>query len=148
MADRQRLSFGIKTAPQNTTYDEILRAWREADSIPAVEHAWLWDHLLPLSRDPDEEFTGPILEGWTLLAALAAQTERLRLGLMVTSNANRHPAVLGKMAATADVISRGRLAFGFGAGGFPREHEAYGVDCFPPAERIRRLGEACEIIRR
>ena len=90
MADRQRLSFGIKTAPQNTTYDEILRAWREADSIPAVEHAWLWDHMVPLRGD----VRGAALEAWTLLAALAARTERLRIGVIVTSNRLRPPAVL------------------------------------------------------
>jgi alkanesulfonate monooxygenase SsuD/methylene tetrahydromethanopterin reductase-like flavin-dependent oxidoreductase (luciferase family) len=88
------------------------------------------------------------LDGWTLLAALAAQTKRLRLGLMVASNANQTPALLAKRAATLDVISHGRLEFGLGAGGVEREHTAYGTDLFPAGERVRRLGEACEIIRR
>src|SRR4051794_30053110 len=99
------LSFGIKTTPAHASYDELLRVWTEADAVPEIEHAWLWDHLLPLFG-PRE---GPAYEGWTMLAALAAQTERLRVGLMVTSNAVRPPAVLAKIAATTDVIARGRL---------------------------------------
>src|SRR5205085_738000 len=86
--------------------------WREADTVPEIEHAWLFDHLMPIGGDPD----GPIFEGWTLLSALAAQTERLRLGLLVTSNRFRPPAVLAKIATTVDIVSGGRLDFGIGAG--------------------------------
>jgi alkanesulfonate monooxygenase SsuD/methylene tetrahydromethanopterin reductase-like flavin-dependent oxidoreductase (luciferase family) len=76
MTDRERVSFGIKTTPWNVTYDEILTAWQDADTVPAIEHAWLWDHMVPLRGD----MAAPLHEGWTLLAALAAQTRRLRLG--------------------------------------------------------------------
>ncbi|HEV7125921.1 MAG TPA: LLM class F420-dependent oxidoreductase, partial [Ktedonobacterales bacterium] len=100
--------------------------------------------FMPIMGDP----TGPCLEGWTLLAALAAQTERLRVGLMVTGNTYRHPAVLAKMGATVDHLSRGRLDFGIGAGWNELEHTAYGIPLYAPGERIRRLGEACEVIRR
>src|SRR4029450_13232330 len=120
-------------------YEDILRVWREADAIPAIEHAWLWDHFLPLFRDPSE----PVHEGWTLLAALAGQTRRLRLGLMVTTTALAPPAVLAKMAATVDVISGGRLVFGIGVGGTRqpanvdnpavREYAAYGLPLVSPA---------------
>ena len=82
------------------------------------------------------------------LAALAAQTERLRIGVMVTGNGSRHPAVLAKMAVTVDIISHGRLEFGIGAGWYEREHTAYGIPLYTPSERIHRLGEACEVIRR
>jgi F420-dependent oxidoreductase-like protein len=144
MAADEKLSFGIKTVQQRTTYEDMLRVWQEADSIPSIEHAWLFDHFMPLSGD----FAGPCLEGWTLLAAFAAVTKRLRLGLTVTSNTYRHPAVLANMAATVDIISGGRLDFGIGAGIHETEHNAYGIPLYAPGERIRRLGEACEVIQR
>src|SRR5205085_6123162 len=137
------LRFGIKTAQQFTTYEDILRVWQEADSIPVIEHAWAFDHFIPLGPDP----TGPQLEGWTLLAALAARTERLRLGLMVTGNTYRYPAVLANMATTVDIISNGRLDFGIGAGWNELEHTMYGIPLYTTGERIRRLGEACEVIK-
>jgi len=110
-----RPRFGIATAPMNVDYHDILRVWREADTIPEIEHAWLFDHLMPIGGDPD----GPIYEGWTLLSALAAQTQRLRLGLLVTSNRFRPPAMLAKIATTVDIVSGGRLDFGIGAGSRP-----------------------------
>ncbi len=143
-------SFGIMTAPQQVAYEDVLRVWREADAIPAIEHAWLFDHLLPIGGDP----LGPILEGWTLLAALAAQTQRLRLGLLVTSNRFRPPAVLAKIATTVDVVSRGRLDFGIGAGSRPaapiarREYAAHGLPFHDFDHSIAALDEACAVIRR
>lgn len=138
-----KLNFGFKTAPQFTTYDDILRVWLEADTVPSLEHAWAFDHFIPLGSDP----TGPQLEGWTLLGALAARTERLRLGLMVTGNIYRNPAVLAKMGATVDQISHGRLDFGIGAGWNELECNMYGIPLYKPGERIRRLGEACEVVK-
>ena len=143
--NRQRpLSFGIKTAQRHATHDALLAVWQEADSIPIFEHAWLNDHFMGLGSTP----TGPYLESWTLLAALAAQTRRLRVGVMVTDNTYRHPAVLAKMAATVDVISHGRLNFGIGTGWSEQQHRAYGILLPSPGERVRRLGEACELTRR
>jgi F420-dependent oxidoreductase-like protein len=138
------LSFGIKTAPQSTTYSDMLRVWLEADAEPLIEHAWLFDHFFPINGDP----TGPCLEGWTVLSAFAALTQRVRLGLMVTGNTYRHPAVLAKIAATVDVISNGRLDFGIGAGWNELEHDSFGIPLYKPGERLRRLGEACELIKR
>jgi alkanesulfonate monooxygenase SsuD/methylene tetrahydromethanopterin reductase-like flavin-dependent oxidoreductase (luciferase family) len=148
----RRLSFGIKTSQQGATYADILRIWREADQIPVFQHAWLWDHMVPLRGD----ITGAALEAWTLLAALAAQTSRVRLGVIVTSNRLRSPTLLAKMAATVDVIAGGRLDFGIGAGGSRvavenpaiREFEAYGVPLVSPGEAVRDLAESCDIIRR
>jgi F420-dependent oxidoreductase-like protein len=138
------LSFGIKTAPQHTTYEAMLEVWRAADATPAFEHAWLFDHFNPIHSDVD----GPCLEGWTLLAAMAAQTRRIRVGQMVTGNTYRHPAVLAHMAATVDIIAGGRLDLGIGAGWNEYEHASMGIPLYAPGERIRRFGEACEIIRR
>jgi alkanesulfonate monooxygenase SsuD/methylene tetrahydromethanopterin reductase-like flavin-dependent oxidoreductase (luciferase family) len=142
--------FGIATAPQQVGYHDVLRVWREADTIPAIEHAWLFDHFMPIAGDPD----GPIYEGWTLLSALAAQTRRLRLGVMVTSNRFRPPAMLAKIAATVDAVSGGRLDFGIGVGSRPghplarREYEAYGVPFHDSAQAVGSLAEACALIRR
>ncbi len=155
ITDVCRVSFGIKTSQANTTYPEILRIWREADAVEAFEHAWLWDHLVPLRGD----VSGPALEAWTLLAALAAQTTRLRLGIIVTNNRIRQPAVLAKMAATVDIIANGRLEFGIGAGGSAvadpaglalvhRELDAYGIEVVSPGEAVAALGEACTIVKR
>jgi len=153
------LSFGIKTTPVHTDYADLLRVWQEADDIPEIEHAWLWDHLLPLFGPKD----GPAFEGWTLLAALAARTRRLRLGLLVSSNRVRSPALLAKIAATTDVISGGRLVVGLGVGGTQQpagaggvpgdnpalaEYAAYGIPLVTPGEGIARLDEACELLRR
>jgi alkanesulfonate monooxygenase SsuD/methylene tetrahydromethanopterin reductase-like flavin-dependent oxidoreductase (luciferase family) len=142
--------FGIMTAQSGVSYPDILRVWHEADSIPEIEHAWLFDHLMPISGD----LNGPIFEGWTLLSALAARTERLRLGLMVTSNRFRPPAMLAKIAATVDIVADGRLEFGIGAGSRPsvsfarREYEAHGLPFHDSAYAVGSLAEACTIIRR
>ena len=98
---------------------------------------------MPLGPDP----TGPCLEGWTLLAALAAITTRIRVGVMVTGNTYRHPAVLANMGATVDHIAHGRLDFGIGAGWNEGEHTAYCIPLDPPGARIRRFAEACAVIK-
>ncbi len=139
-----KLSFGIKTAPMSTTYEGMKQIWLEADRVPSIEHAWLFDHFMPINGD----ITGLCLEGWSLLSAFVALTHRLRIGLMVTGNTYRHPAVLANIGATVDVISGGRLDFGIGAGWNETEHNAYGIPLYSPGERLRRLGEACEIIKR
>ncbi|MEJ2890108.1 LLM class flavin-dependent oxidoreductase [Actinomycetospora aeridis] len=144
-------SFGIVTAPQQVSYDDVLRVWREADTVEEIDHAWLFDHLKPIGGDDPE---GPVLEGWTLLAALAAQTERLRLGLLVTSNRFRPPALLAKIATTVDVVSRGRLDLGIGAGSRPsipwarREYDAHGLPYHDFGDSVAALDEACTVIRR
>src|ERR1700712_2679175 len=145
MPQTPTVSFGIMTAPSQVDYHDVLRVWREADAIPEIEHAWLFDHLMPLGGDP----FGPIFEGWTLLSALAAQTERLRVGLLVTSNRFRPPAMLAKIAATVDVVSGGRLDFGIGAGSRPavptarREYAAHGLPFHDFDPSVASLAEAC-----
>ncbi len=144
MIPRRPLRFGIKTAPLHATHEALLDVWQQVDGLAIFEHAWVNDHFMALGSDP----AGPCLEAWTLLAALAARTGRVRVGVMVTGNTYRHPAVLAKMAATVDIIAHGRLNFGIGTGWSEREHRAYGIPLPPPGERIRRLGEACELIWR
>jgi alkanesulfonate monooxygenase SsuD/methylene tetrahydromethanopterin reductase-like flavin-dependent oxidoreductase (luciferase family) len=163
MTESRPVTFGIKTTPMHTTYERIQRTWLQADEVPELEHAWLWDHMLPLAGPRN----GNLFEGWTLLAALAPQTARLRLGLLVTNNLIRQPAVLGKVATTVDVISGGRLVLGIGVGGTvrsaspqqtgqaesaggngPAEYAAYGLAPVPPGEGVGRLSETITIIRR
>ena len=148
MSQTPRASFGIMTAPQQVEYHDVVRVWREADAIQQIEHAWLFDHLLPIGGDPN----GPILEGWTLLSALAAQTHRLRLGLLVTSNRFRPPAMVARIAATVDIVSGGRLDFGIGIGGrpdsLPREYLAHGLPFHDTGHALGSFTEACTVIRR
>lgn len=143
-------SFGIMTAPMNVEHADVLRVWEEADGVPEIEHAWLFDHLMPIGGDPD----GPVFEGWTLLSALAARTRRLRVGLLVTSNRIRPPALLAKIATTVDVVSGGRLDFGIGAGSRPghplarREYASHGLPYADFGDSVAALAEACTVIRR
>ena len=138
------------TAPAQVEYHDIQRVWQEADALPEIEHAWLYDHLMPIFGDP----LGPAYEGWTLLSALAAQTQRLRLGLLVTSNRFRPPAMLAKIAATVDVVAGGRLDFGIGAGSRPshplarREYEMHGLPFHDFQHSVESLDEALTVIRR
>ncbi|MGV9712631.1 LLM class flavin-dependent oxidoreductase [Gordonia sp. NPDC003424] len=150
MAQQPAPTFGIATAPMQTDYDAVRRLWVEADAIPEIDHAWLFDHLLPIAGD----LHGPIFEGWTLLSALAAQTSRLRLGILVTSNRFRPPAVLAKIATTVDIVAGGRMDFGIGAGSrlsvpfARREYEAHGLPYAGMSDAVGSLDEALTIIRR
>src|SRR4051794_6194079 len=143
-------AFGIMTAPMQVDYADVQRVWREADATPEIAHAWLFDHLMPIGGDP----AGPIFEGWTLLSALAAQTRRLRVGLLVTSNRFRPPAMLAKIAATVDVVAGGRLDFGIGAGsrtsypGAKAEYDAHGLPYPDYAQSVAALEGACGVPRR
>ena len=101
---------------------------------------WLDDHLMYEKN--------PILECWTTLSALSSITAKIRLGTMILCNSFRNPALLAKMAATLDVISNGRLEFGIGAGIQKNEHEAYGISFPKPGDRIARMEEAVEIIKK
>ena len=135
-----RVSF--KTRPQHTDWAPIRDFWLEADQIDLYTTGWTFDHFYPIFSDP----TGPCFEGWTMLSYMAALTKRIRLGVLVTGNTHRHPAVLVNMAATVDIASGGRLELGLGAGWSEEEHAAYGIDLPPWGERFDRLEETCEII--
>jgi F420-dependent oxidoreductase-like protein len=135
------LRFGICT-DQNMGWDETVERWQRFEAL-GFDSIWDCDHYVQPSRP-----TGPYLEGWTLLAGLAAKTERIRLGCLVSCNTFRHPALLAKEAVTIDHISNGRLEFGVGAGWYVPEHEMYGIDFPPPAELVSRFREAVEVIDR
>lgn len=136
------MRFGIKTSPQNTTWPDMLAVWQAADGIELFESAWTFDHFYPIFSDPD----GPCMEGWITLTALAQATRRIRLGVLVTGNVYRHPAVLANMAATLDIVSGGRLELGLGAGWNEQECAAYGIDLPPLSERFDRFDEACQVV--
>ncbi len=104
---------------------------------------WFADHFMPNAEDT----LPPVHEAWTVLAALAAVTKRIRLGTLVTGNTYRHPAVLAKMAAEVDVISNGRCVLGLGSGWQENEHAAYGLEFDTIGGRLRRLDEACQVIK-
>ncbi len=136
------MRFAFKTAQQNTTWAELLAVWQEADQIEVFESGWVFDHFYPIMGDS----TGPCLEGWSVLTALAQATSRLRIGNMVTGIHYRHPAVLAKMAATIDIISDGRLEIGIGAGWNEEESGAYGIELGTPRERSDRFEEVCQVL--
>jgi F420-dependent oxidoreductase-like protein len=137
--------FSFKTVPQDTTWEPMRDMWLAADDIDVYSAGWNFDHFYPILQ---QDRTGPCFEGWTMLAALASITRRVRLGVMVTGNPYRHPAVLANMAASIDVMSGGRLELGIGAGWNEEESAAYGIDLPPLRERFDRLEEACEVIDR
>jgi F420-dependent oxidoreductase-like protein len=136
------MQFAFKTSPQNTTWTDMLAVWRVADGIDVYESGWTFDHFYPIFSDS----TGPCLEAWITLTALAQATQRLRLGVLVTGIHYRHPAVLANMASALDIVSDGRLELGIGAGWNVEESEAYGIELGTITERFDRFEEACQVL--
>ncbi|HEY2833571.1 MAG TPA: LLM class F420-dependent oxidoreductase [Sporichthyaceae bacterium] len=136
------MRFAFKTSPQNTTWADLLAVWQAADEMEIFESGWVFDHFYPIFSDS----TGPCLEGWSTLTALAQATKRLRLGNLVSGIHYRHPAVLANMVSTIDIIANGRLELGIGAGWNEEESGAYGIELGPPRERSDRFEEACEVL--
>jgi F420-dependent oxidoreductase-like protein len=132
--------FGIQTPQEGVTFDALVAHWRCADDL-GFDSVWLDDHFYSVLRPRSE----PQMEAWTLLAALARETRRVRIGILVSCNGYRNPALLAKMAATVDVLSNGRLIHGVGAGWFADEYEGYGYD-FPDVQtRLAQLDESLRV---
>ncbi|MEO8605033.1 MAG: LLM class F420-dependent oxidoreductase [bacterium] len=134
--------FSVQTPIEGTTFAALARHWQRAEAL-GYDGAWLDDHFYGVATTPADDSP----ECWTLMAALARETTRLRFGTLVVCNSYRHPPLLAKMAATLDHVSDGRFEFGLGAGWFEQEYVAYGYDFPPIAERLTRLSEALQICR-
>ena len=135
------LRFGLKLSGQDTTIEALRAVWRIADES-GFDHVWDFDHLASIGDGgPDR----PIYEGWTLQAAIAEATSRVRIGCLVTGNTYRNPALLAKEAVTVDHLSGGRLEFGIGAAWAEIEHQMYGFEGLD--HRVGRLSESLQIIK-
>jgi alkanesulfonate monooxygenase SsuD/methylene tetrahydromethanopterin reductase-like flavin-dependent oxidoreductase (luciferase family) len=135
---RKALTVGVNLWPQDAAWSQYREAVLTADQA-GVDSAWTWDHLYAIEGESDR----PIFEAWTLLAAWAALTERLELGLLVGANTFRNPGLTAKAALTVDHISGGRSWLGIGGAWFETEHSAYGLDFGrSPGQRLAWLDEA------
>ncbi|MEO7666156.1 MAG: TIGR03560 family F420-dependent LLM class oxidoreductase [Dehalococcoidia bacterium] len=140
------MKFGAVPNQSGIDWQTLLETWQELDRNSNFDSLWLMDHFV---SGFGQEFgsEAPCMEGWTALAALAHATSRARLGILVTGNTYRHPAVLAKQATTVDHISGGRLIFGLGAGWHEYEHAAFGFGMPPVKERLDRLDESVGLIK-
>jgi len=130
---------GIKDPVE--AYETMTQVAQTADET-GYDSVWLVDHFHTVPQ-PTQEVT---FECWTTTAALARDTQRVRIGQMVSCNNYRNPALLAKMASTVDVLSHGRLNFGIGAGWYEHEYRAYGYEYPDAPERLRQLREAIQVI--
>ena len=138
------VKIGVLLWPQTDSWPALCDAAQRADAA-GLDSLWTWDHLMAIVGRPE----GPILEGWTTLAALAAVTTKSTLGLMVGANTFRNPGLTAKLATTLDHISNGRAILGIGGAWFGREHEGYGINFGSGfGERLDKLDEAVMLIRR
>jgi probable F420-dependent oxidoreductase len=124
---------------------DVLAEVREADA-GGWYGVWLADHYMPDTGDATPA-RGDIYEVWGLLPAMAAVSERVRIGTLVSPTSIHHPALLAKRAATIDQLSGGRMVLGLGAGWQINEHHAYGIELEPPGKRVSRFSEAITVIR-
>jgi F420-dependent oxidoreductase-like protein len=134
------LHIGIKPGAQSISMSELRAVWRTADEA-GFDHCWDYDHFQSYGPRGLEQ---PIWEGWSLLAAMAEATSRVRIGCLVTGNTYRHPSVLAKMAVTVDHLSGGRLEFGLGAAWAEHEHVGLGIDGLD--HRVGRLSESLQVV--
>jgi alkanesulfonate monooxygenase SsuD/methylene tetrahydromethanopterin reductase-like flavin-dependent oxidoreductase (luciferase family) len=137
MARKRRYGLCID---QNLSWPDTVERWRYFEEL-GYDSLWNCDHFIQPSRP-----TGPYVEGWTQLAGLAAVTARARIGVLVSCNTFRHPALLAKQAVTVDHISGGRLDLGLGAGWYEPEHAMFGIPFPEKRELVDRFREAVELV--
>jgi F420-dependent oxidoreductase-like protein len=135
-----RVHFGIQTPQEGASFDALAAHWRCADEV-GFDSVWLDDHFYSVLRPRSE----PQMEAWTLLTALARETRQIRVGILVTCNGYRNPALLAKMAATVDVLTGGRLIHGIGSGWFADEYEGYGYEFPDVPTRLAQLDESLRV---
>ena len=135
------MKIGVCIVPFGTTYGECREAAMAVEAS-GFESVWTWDHLLSFNDDDE-----PVLECWTLLAALAEATQRVKLGSFVANVLNRAPDVLAKTVATVQQVSGGRIELGIGAGARPKEQVGFNRPFPAGRERVERVGEAVELLR-
>ena len=137
------MRFGLDIAQHQLTWDEILTRARLAEDA-GLDGIWVFDHLKALYGDP----RGPSMEGWTLLAGLARETSRVRLGTLVTGMTYRHPSMLAAEVVTVDHLSNGRVECAVGAAWNEPEHRELGFPFPSLRDRMDRLEEAVQVLRR
>jgi F420-dependent oxidoreductase-like protein len=148
------MNFGLQHPVYNFDYDgrdasqviDSLKNLATTAEKSGFDSFWVMDHFHQIPTAGKQE--DPMLEGWTTISVLAGITSKIKLGTLITGIIYRHPSVLAKMAATLDVLSKGRLFMGIGAAWNQEESLAYGIPFFPNKERLLRLEEAIQIIRK
>jgi alkanesulfonate monooxygenase SsuD/methylene tetrahydromethanopterin reductase-like flavin-dependent oxidoreductase (luciferase family) len=142
MATARAIKFGVHVGPQMCTMAELRGVWSTAEEL-GFDWVSVWDHFYPAPEPVD----GDCFEAVACHAALAALTNRVRVGSLVYSAGYRHPAVLANAGVTIDHLSDGRLEMGIGAGWHDGEYNAYGIPFESPGTRLRRMAEAIEVVR-
>ena len=142
-----KIKFGVTiNAAQDmqykSDYDSIKKIAQECERL-GYDSLWVMDHLMWGIHNE-----GSVFEAWTLLSALAVETQSIKLGPLVVCNSFRNPTLTAKIASTFDIISKGRLIFGYGAGWKEEEYEAYGFPFSDPFTRVNQMREGITLIKK
>jgi alkanesulfonate monooxygenase SsuD/methylene tetrahydromethanopterin reductase-like flavin-dependent oxidoreductase (luciferase family) len=141
------MRFGIEV-PQDAPFATLVERWQRVEAL-GFDHLWVADHWADTRTDHSGNYRnldGTWFDGWTVLAVMAKETTRIRIGSLVSNPVLRPPALLAKEALTLDHLSGGRLELGIGTGIEPLDHAAMGLDYWPPQERVARFSEYVEVV--